>query len=192
MMTVFAIAALCGILRFQLGSLLTNWNAPDRSAKGFVPPNIIQGADVEYQISLRDSFNDRGESLVAQNMKAFNSLFNYLSAETGIEYRVRSYDECQQSPHFRRALLSMFQQPDIYTPIVAPDEGNMRLRFPCPECKWVDKGSVHTHAAETKKDFILFSAECPDHGTHTALLSAGSSILEIRTHLFVTLRKALL
>ena len=175
MMTVFAIAEeLRGHFAVPVRVTFDQLeNAPDRSAKGLMMRSF-RGADVEYQISLRDSFNDRGESLVAQNMKAFNSLFNYLSAETGIEYRVRSYDECQQSPHFRRALLSMFQQPDIYTPIVAPDEGNMRLRFPCPECKWVDKGSVHTHAAETKKDSILFSAECPDHGTHTALLSAGS------------------
>lgn len=172
MMTVFAIAAeLKSFFSVPVKVTFDQLeNAPDRGQNGLKMLKA-KGVDVEYQISLADAKDPTsGTSLCESNMITFRNLFDYLSAQTGIEYTIRSYEECQLNPSFRKALLTMFQQQEVFTPIVSPDEGVMRLRFPCPTCKWVDKGSVHTEISEIHDDYIVFSAYCPEHGEHQASL----------------------
>lgn len=175
MMTVFAIAEelknYFGIpVKITFDQLE---NAPDRSSQG-LKKVLVDGEEIEYQISLRDSIDKDGKSLVDKNMLAFKDLFSFLQEQTKIPLTIRSYEECQASPFFRRALIDMFNNQEIFTPIVAPDEKHMRLRFPCPCCKWVDKASIHTHVRKVSKDAVAFSAFCPEHGQHTALLTETS------------------
>lgn len=175
MMTVFAIAE---ELRrfFQIPVKITFdqlENAPDRSVNG-LRVREAKGQKVEYQISLADAKDEAGISLCEKNMGTFKRLFDFLSGQTGVEYRIRSYHECQSLPSFRQALIAMFQLPEVFTPIVSPDEGVMRLRFPCPVCHWVDKGSVHTNLTSSYGNTLVFSAYCPEHGEHQAVLHPTS------------------
>ncbi len=148
-------------------------NAPDRKVQG-LKTRIVKGQEIEYQISLQDSILSSGTSLVQENMKTFKSLFDFFEQETGVPFRVRSYHECQADPLFRTSLLKVLNDIEHFGPIVSPSGEAIRLRFPCPTCKWVDKGSVYTRVIEQAEDEILFEAFCPDHGEHQARLAVDS------------------
>lgn len=148
-------------------------NAPDRRVNG-LRKRMVAGEELVYQIGLADATLEKGISLVEANMKTFRWLFEFFRQETGIEFIIRSYEECQQDPAFRRSLLRMFAQPDVFGPIIAPTNEVMRLRFPCPVCRWVDKESVHTRIVRQTSDEIIFEALCPDHGPHQARLAEDS------------------
>jgi hypothetical protein len=107
-------------------------------------------------------------------MATFKWLFSFFEQQTGIAFKIRSYQECQASKSFRQALLVMLNLPEIFSPIIAPNDGVMRVRFPCPTCKWTDKGSLTTRIVNQSLDKIVFTATCPDHGDHQATLSVDS------------------
>lgn len=149
-------------------------NAPDRKLRGIQKRNI-RGQEIDFQISLADSRMEDGKFLMDHNMKTFYQLFDFLMGQTGIAFEVRSYQKCQLDPLFRKSLLTIFNHPDVFGSIVAPSGEAMRLRFPCPECKWIDKGSVNTHIVSQDENEIVFEAFCPDHGFHRATLAIDSS-----------------
>lgn len=185
MMTVFAIAAeLKAFFKVPVKVTFDQLeNAPDRSQNG-LKRAYARGKEVEYQISLADAKDDEGQSLCDRNMRVFRKLFDYLATQTGISYEVRSYRQCQSLPSFRRALLTMFKQADVFTPIVSPSGEQIRLRFPCPVCSWVDKGSVHTSIVAEYDDSIVFRAYCPEHGEHDSVLNvSGSDFFDTNTPL---------
>lgn len=148
-------------------------NAPDRRIQGIMRRQV-EGEDIEFQMSLADSCMDDGTSLVEYNMRTFRSLFDFFKEKTGVVTEVRSYQECQADVSFKRSLLAIFDQPDVFGPIIAPTDGVMRLRYPCPVCKWIDKGSMHTRVVSQTRDEIVFEAFCPDHGYHRATLAVDS------------------
>lgn len=145
-------------------------NAPDRKVQG-IQIRKVDGNDVEYYISLADSTTDEGQLLIEKNMETFYRLFSFFEHETGIPFVVRSYRECQNDPSFRRALLTMFNNQGVFEPIIAPGTEKMRLRFPCPTCKWIDKASTNTRVVSRSPEEIVFEAYCPDHGPHRAILA---------------------
>ena len=147
-------------------------NAPDRKVNG-IQVHSVQGQPVEYQISLEDALLD-GTSMVDKNMATFKTLFSFFESETGIPFTIRSYRECQAQPDFRRSLLQVFNNLEDFSPIVSPSGEPVRLRFPCPICKWVDKGSVFTRTLSMSKEEVVFEAFCPDHGPHRSVLAVDS------------------
>lgn len=148
-------------------------NAPDRKDKGIISREV-NGQKTEYQISLKDSIDENGVSQAEKNMKIFRFLFGLLEEQTGISFDIRTYQECQADPEFRRSLLKIFNEAEKFKPIVAPADNTIRIRFPCPDCHWVDKGSVNTHIIEQSEEEIIFDALCPDHGHHQSVLSVDS------------------
>lgn len=148
-------------------------NAPDRKVQG-IRRHRIENTDIDFQISLADSYVE-GVPLVETNMRTFRKLFDFFKEKTGISIKVRSYNECQADPMFRSSLLKIFNNPELFGPIISPADGIMRLRFPCPICKWIDKGSVNTSIIYKDEHEISFRAYCPKHGFHDAVLSIDSS-----------------
>lgn len=147
-------------------------NAPDRKVSG-IQTRSVGGQEVEYQISLEDALVD-GESMVDKNMATFKMLFSFFESETGIPFTIRSYRECQAHPEFRRALLQVFNDLEHFGPIVSPSGEPIRLRFPCPTCRWVDKASVFTRVVSVSAEEVVFEAFCPDHGPHRSVLAVDS------------------
>ena len=148
-------------------------NAPDRKKQGIRRRNV-DGKEIDFQISLADSIMDDGKSLAEHNMITFLQLFDFLEKRTGIVFEVRSYRKCQSDKFFRESLLKIFNHLDVFEPIIAPSGESIRLRFPCPECKLVDKGSVNTRIIFQNESEIIFEAFCPDHGHHQATLTVDS------------------
>lgn len=149
-------------------------NAPDRKLQG-IKRRHVNDQEIDYQISLADSYTENGTPLVEHNMRTFHQLFSFFESETGIAIQVRSYKDCQANPYFRKTLLSIFNDLEVFGPIVSPSGEVVRLRFPCPKCRWIDKGSVHTRIVSQTEDEIVFEALCPDHGSHRSHLAVDST-----------------
>lgn len=129
---------------------------------------------ITYQKSLKDC-KVNGVSLAETYMTSFHQLFKYLHERTTIQFLVRSYDEYQRLSSFRKPLLEMTRRSTEFGPILAPHEKRIRIRFPCPECKYVDKGSVSTEVIELNENMAMLKADCFSHGEHRIVLREDNS-----------------
>ncbi len=148
-------------------------NAADRKFQG-VKEKVVKGKKVQYQISLADSEDEYGVSVLDRKMESFYQIFDFLKRKTKISMEIRSYAECQKDPSFRSALLQIYNRMEEFKGIISIDYNGLRLRFPCPECKWIDKKGVFTETVSGLEEGIVFKSFCPDHGAHTAKLSKKS------------------
>lgn len=148
-------------------------NAPDRALNA-ICKRLVDGAEVEYYIGLGDSIGPSGESVCESNMKSFYQIFDFIERVSGVRFKVRTYHSCQAQESFRRALLKILGDQAGFESMVGSGEG-ARIRFPCPVCKWTEKTTKFLRVIHRSNDEMLFESRCPDHGLHTARLSATSS-----------------
>lgn len=130
-----------------------------------------------YTKSLKD-IKEGGISLSEKYMKSFRELFDFLSQKSCVKYRTRNFEKFQADPRVRKNLLAIINQRDEFTPALSPSEDQLRIRFPCPICQFVDKRAVTTKWLKVTNDSVILSQVCFDHGEH---------ILEITptNHLYV-------
>ena len=93
----------------------------------------------------------------------FEELLSELSELSGVDYKIRTFNEFQKERHARRALIDMYNNHDRIAKIITPKENKLRTRLACPQC-----GLYSTNTKDTKitvyKDKLEFSTECPEHG----------------------------
>jgi ssDNA-binding Zn-finger/Zn-ribbon topoisomerase 1 len=97
-------------------------------------------------------------------LKSFKELLDMLKLKTGIEYELLYYKQFQEIPFVRKTLIEMIDREKEFVPIVSPSEGHLRIRIPCPKCKFSEKSGVKTKIKKSKHKLTL-SSDCPNHGT---------------------------
>jgi|GEM_PF-574662 len=98
-------------------------------------------------------------------LKSFKELLDMLKLKTGIEYELLYYKQFQEIPFVRKTLIEMINREKEFAPIVAPSEGHLRVRIPCPKCKFSEKSGVKTKIKTKGKHKLILSSDCPNHGT---------------------------
>lgn len=131
---------------------------------------------IEYQRSLADVY-DGTTSLSVKYMATFEKLFEELSILSSIPYEIKPYGLFQKQKDFRKALVHIFSHKEIFTRIISPSRGHLRLRFPCPHCSWTDKAAkrIRLQSISEDKSTLIFEAECFEHGKHHLELSAENN-----------------
>jgi len=119
--------------------------------------------EVEYQLSLAN-VRLNGQSLADKYIQTFKKIFDELSSLSSIPYSIKSYQEFQSQSFFRAAILRIFKDKEKFEKILSPYEKHLRLRFPCPECHYVDKPSRNTKLIEQTNDELIFESYCFEHG----------------------------
>jgi len=125
--------------------------------------------EIEYQLSLADVFQD-GISLADKYIGTFKKIFDQLSSITSIPYTIKPYQIFQSQQHFRDAIFNIFLEKEKFEKILSPNEENLRLRFACPICKYVDKPSINTRLKSQSNESLVFESRCFKHGKYDVIV----------------------
>ena len=132
------------------------------------------------------------ESLSDKHLKSFIDILNKLKSLSGIDYELLTYHKFQEIPFVRKTLITILNRENESIPIVAPSEDHLRIRFPCPICKFAEKSGVHTVVKEKGDDRMVLESECSEHGKYQISLTPDSKdFVDINTPLRNIIKEAL-
>ena len=122
-----------------------------------------------YYMSLKDHFVE-GESIATTNMRYFQELMDYFKMRSGVEYKTEMYSEIQKQPFFRKTLLEILKRESDFAPLLAPLEEHIKLRFPCPTCKYAEKTGKNCKTNVSTEGDLILENECHEHGKYRIML----------------------
>ncbi|MBI4981100.1 hypothetical protein HZC30_06105 [Candidatus Woesearchaeota archaeon] len=126
--------------------------------------------ELTYCKMLSDCFNG-SHSKAKIHMDSFKKLLNFFKMNTTVNYEIESYREFQKNPFVRKILLKIIARKSEFIPFISPSEGYLRIRFPCPECSYMEKSSRKTQILSTDRvDEIILKSHCFEHGGHSILV----------------------
>jgi len=99
-------------------------------------------------------------------MKSFREVLDFFSSSTGINYETEYYEEFQRNSFVRKTLLEIIDGKEKFIPYIAPSEKRLRIRFPCPTCKLMEKTAKDSIIVERKNVYdVTYETICPNHGS---------------------------
>jgi len=134
------------------------------------PAESINIDGLEYTRSLADVQVD-GKRRSDLFVEPVVDILRYLSSRSGIPHRVRTYTELQAHRTFRTGLIEIIRRSGEFAPILSPSERRLRVRFPCPTCKYAEKRGVMVRVVEVRGDSVQLSSSCPTHGAYERIVS---------------------
>ncbi len=126
-------------------------------------------------------------------LNSFKEILELLKKKTGVDYEILYYKQFQEIPFVRKTLLEMIDRESEFAPVVAPSEGHLRVRFPCPICKFAEKSGVKTKIkASISRNSLILLSECPDHGPYEITLSGDNKdFIDMNTPVRNVIKEAL-
>ncbi len=112
------------------------------------------------------------------------SYFEELRRVTGVSYSWQTYSEQQKSPGFRGQFLESVKHLDRIRWALAPSNGVLRARIPCPHCHYAEKGAERIQMVSHSPEEARFEAVCFRHGRYEATVRADGqddSYLDLNT-----------
>jgi len=138
------------------------------------PGDKLERDGVNYCRMLSDSIKN-GKPLSEIYLQSFLEVLNHFSTNTKVPYEIESYREFQSHLVVRETLLKILSREEEFAPFIAPSEKRLRVRFPCPECKFMEKDSLSTKIIQSNDKYNLtLESNCYNHGPHTINLSPSS------------------
>ncbi|MDX2708080.1 hypothetical protein PV350_35335 [Streptomyces sp. PA03-6a] len=134
-----------------------------------------------YQLDYAHAFGNKG--ITEQVDALYRPLFDALSEQLGVPYRVETYSQQQASEHYRRTWLRVLPRVDAARWWLAPSTGVPHVRVPCPEpeCGWAEKYAQRTRVHRSHEGATV-EAVCLHHGSYeVAIGPAGGGYLDLAT-----------
>lgn len=122
---------------------------------------VVDG--INYFRSLDDTIID-GMRATEKYKIYFENMLSKISEFSTISYTIRLYDEFQREPVVRKALLDVLKKKDVFEKTLSPSEKRLRLRFPCPKCKYTEKSAENLHLEMLEENEVRLSNQCFEHG----------------------------
>lgn len=118
-------------------------------------------------------------------MDSFSEVMDYFSSKTGVKYEVETYQDFQKNAFVRNKLLEIIKREKEFVPFIAPSEGLLRIRFPCPDCYFMEKTSKDSVIIDNSNPLdVLYSSICPEHGSFEVRINQdNSSLVDFNTSL---------
>lgn len=135
---------------------------------------IVEGVEYQKALGAIKLSESSGESLAESYLKSFQWVFDNLSERTGIGHSICTYEQFQSKPAFRSNLLRILSRYEEFSSILSPSERVIRVRFPCPVCKYVDKAAKSVTLERINAESAVLRAMCFEHGPHEITLAADS------------------
>jgi hypothetical protein len=134
-----------------------------------------------------------GISSSQKHLNSFVELLDDLKKRSGVDYELLTYKQFQEIPFVRKTLLGILTRESEFIPIIAPSENHLRVRFPCPECKFTEKQGVNTVVKEIPdKTGLYLESTCPEHGKYgIALTENTKDFVDMNTPLRNVIKEAL-
>jgi len=125
-------------------------------------------------------------------MDSFRVLLEYFSRETAVPYEVLYYKPFQEEEFVRRTLLDIIDRQDEFIPFIAPSEKYLRIRFPCPNCRYMEKTSKDSKIVRRSgKHDLTFESICPTDGGFEVRVTPGNkSFIDFNTSIRNVIKEA--
>ena len=126
-------------------------------------------------------------------LNSFVEFMNILQVKTGIEYELFPYKQFQEIPFVRKTLLEILNRKEEFTPLLAPSDLKLHIRFPCPTCGYMEKQGTKTVIKERKSGYdIVLESECFEHGKHQISITPDNKdFVDMNTPIRTVAREAL-
>jgi hypothetical protein len=109
---------------------------------------------------------DTGHLKRNERIGGFEQLLGWARDRSGITYEFRPYDAYQSLRPVRECLHHIASRLEDFTPIVAPQDGIVRIRPRCPNCRLMQK-SAQDLRIKALSGAVQLASHCPHHGPYT-------------------------
>lgn len=125
-------------------------------------------------------------------MKSFREVLDSLSFLTGVDYETEYYEEFQKKPFVRKTLLDIIEGKEKFIPYISPYEKRLRIRFPCPNCKLMEKTAKDSTIVEKNSVYdITYETACPNHGVFKVNITPqNQSLVDFNTPIRNVIKEA--
>ena len=130
---------------------------------------------VEYYKNLENVADDNGETIKEKYLPFFIDILDRLKKLNNIEYRILFFYEYQTDPLVKKSLLKVMNNYDLLKYTLDPQNGEIRLRFPCPKCGLTEKHLVNTKIDGISDNSLTMSSLCPLHGAFYSSINDSST-----------------
>ena len=156
------------------------------------PKEKVEVKGLTYTKMLSDTLVE-GVPLSDIHLKSFVRMLEMLKARSSIDYELITYRQFQGLFFVRKTLLEILNREDEFRPIIAPSEDHLRVRFPCKECGFAEKGGATTIIKEKIDEYhLVLESECFQHGKQQITLAPESKdFVDMNTPLRNVIKEAL-
>jgi len=96
-----------------------------------------------------------------------------LSALTNVPFEWSTYTSTQKEPSFRSKFINILDKNEQLRWITSPSNGDIRIRIPCPECKYSEKYATKTEIISRDNSHVVIRSYCYEHGWYESDLLAN-------------------
>lgn len=181
---------------FALGSHLSE----DYKIPAKLNFNVLENAPTEQKvingITYTKMYHDiyRGGTPVSElYLNSFIGLLDSLQAKSNVGYELLPYKQFQEIPFVRKTLLEILDRQAEFTPLLAPSDRKLHIRFPCPDCKYMEKQGIKTAIKERAEKYdVTLESECFEHGKHQIRITPNNKdFVDMNTPVRTVAREAL-
>lgn len=135
---------------------------------------------------------ENGRPLSEEYLDSFKELLNFFSTKSKVAYELLYYKDFQEVPFVRKTLIKIIQQKKKFLSYIAPTERRLRIRFPCPICKFAEKTAIEVTVKPIKdKKGFIFHSYCNHHGPHSiTLLPNNNDFIDFNTSIRNVIKEA--
>ena len=112
---------------------------------------------------------DTGHLNRNERIGGFDQLLGWARDRSGITYEFRPYNSYQGLRPVRECLHHIASRLEDFAPIVAPQDGVVRIRPRCPDCRLMQK-SAQDLRIKALSGAVQLDSRCPHHGPYTETL----------------------
>ncbi len=136
----------------------------------------VTGEEVEidghkYYKNLDSVKTDDGISIKEKYLPYFEDILERLKKKDNIEYEILFFYEYQKNPLVKKSLIKVINNYDLLKYTLDPKNGEIRLRFPCPNCGLTEKHILNTKIIKNTSEELIVESKCPKHGTYLSKIS---------------------
>jgi hypothetical protein len=144
------------------------------------PYEVVPTTHGEYQRMFGQVLSNA--ELTMMLSEHYISYFNLLQEMTGVSYSWKTYTQQQAQPDFREMFLRCLLHREDLRWCIAPSNGVLRVRLPCPTCGYSQKQAWNTKLIYLDESSATFECQCYVHGRYKVHLTAEEeTYLDINT-----------
>lgn len=128
-----------------------------------------------YYKNLENVMTEDGLTIREKYLPFFVDVLERLKEKNNIDYEIRYFYDYQKDFLVKKSLIKVIENYDMLKDTLDPKSGEIRLRFPCPQCGLTEKHLWRTQINEITNEAICMSSYCPLHGVYSIKIAENSN-----------------
>lgn len=129
----------------------------------------------KYYKNLESAKTEEGLSIRDKYLPYFLDILNRLKKRDKIDYEIKFFYDYQRNYLVKKSLIKVIKNYDLLRYTLDPKSGEIRLRFPCPQCGLTEKHIWKTKINEVTDETLYLTSYCPYHGDYSIKIDENST-----------------